>query len=392
MAFAPLRRVAALVLVAVTTWGCAAQSAAPKPPAPTGEADLKVAMAQIAADLAQQLGAGTTARTLVIDPILDRATGQQTGGSMRVENELNPALAGAIKSLTILRFDGDGAAKSRFVVTGTLSTVEAPASRYAFSVALTDRQTGLVVAQSAARFREPGLDASPTGFYRDSPSLVRDRSVEGYVRTSETKAGAAADALYVEQVPTAALLAQALSAYNAQRWEEALTNYSAAAARPDGQQLRTFNGIYLSNIRLGRLPAAEAAFSKIAALGLATNNLAVKLLFRPGSSTEFWAGPDLGSVYPMWVRQIARAAQTSGSCLNIVGHTSRSGSEALNDRLSQQRAETVKKMMEAEVSRVATQLRASGVGYRENVVGTGADDASDAVDRRVEFKVVACGR
>jgi hypothetical protein len=30
------------------------------------------------------------------------------------------------------------------------------------------------------------------------------------------------------------------------------------------------------------------------------------------------------------------------------------------------------------------------MGFRENIVGTGADDASDALDRRVEFKVVAC--
>ena len=30
------------------------------------------------------------------------------------------------------------------------------------------------------------------------------------------------------------------------------------------------------------------------------------------------------------------------------------------------------------------------MGYRENLIGSGADDASDALDRRVEFKVVAC--
>ena len=112
---------------------------------------------------------------------------------------------------------------------------------------------GIVVAQSAARFVEAGLDVTPTKFYNDSPSLVRDRSVDGYVKTSETKAGSPADELYVSQVPTAALLANALEAYNAEKWDDALKGYTAAAARPDGQQLRTFNGIYLSNIRLGRI-------------------------------------------------------------------------------------------------------------------------------------------
>ena len=46
--------------------------------------------------------------------------------------------------------------------------------------------------------------------------------------------------------------------------------------------------------------------------------------------------------------------------------------------------------MSSEVPPVANQLQAAGVGYRENIIGTGADDASDAVDRRVEFKVVDC--
>jgi outer membrane protein OmpA-like peptidoglycan-associated protein len=195
----------------------------------------------------------------------------------------------------------------------------------------------------------------------------------------------------VSQVPTAGLLAQALAAYNAEKWQDALDAYTAAAARPDGQQLRTFNGVYLTNIRLNRMPAAAEAFGKIAALGLATNNLSVKLLFRPGSSSEFWPGRDLAGVYPMWLRQIARAVQATESCLNVVGHTSRTGTEAINDRLSLARAETVRRLLIAEVAALSRRLRASGVGFRENIIGTGTDDAGDAVDRRVEFKTVECG-
>jgi hypothetical protein len=37
-----------------------------------------------------------------------------------------------------------------------------------------------------------------------------------------------------------------------------------------------------------------------------------------------------------------------------------------------------------------SRLRASGVGYRENIIGTGTDDERDAIDRRVVFKVAAC--
>jgi outer membrane protein OmpA-like peptidoglycan-associated protein len=381
--------VALLLAGAFLHVGCNKKIPPPAPtPPPAGELDLAGATQQIARDLGQQVGAAAEARTLVIDPMLDRATGQQTGVSLRVQEALGPAVTASVRGVQILEFNAEGAAKSNLVITGTV-TPGASASEYTVSVALTNRQSGLVIAQSAARFREDGLDRSPTRFYNDSPALSRDRSVEGYLRTAETPAGKPADALYVQQIPTAALLAQALEAYNAERWEQALGAYSAAAARQDGQQLRTFDGIYLANMRLGRSAPAEEAFGKIAALGLATNNLAVKLLFQPGSSSEFW--PDLSAAYPMWLRQIARATQSAGSCLNIIGHTSRSGSEAVNDRLSLQRAETVKRLLENDAKPLVGKLRTTGVGFRENIVGNGADNASDAIDRRVEFKVVSCG-
>jgi len=360
-------------------------------PAPAGDLDLKGASEQVAKDLASQIGASAAPRTLVIDPILDKASGQQTGASMRVEQEVGPALTNAAKNVNIVPFNSDGAAQSRLVMTGTVASAAQEQNSYTMTIALADRQSGLVIAQSAARFKEAGLDTSPTRFYNDSPSLVRDRSVDGYLRTADTAKGGTADALYIEQLPTAALLADALANYNAGRWDQALTEYNAAAARPDGQQLRTFNGIYLANVRLGRTAAAEEAFGKIVALGIATNNLAVKLLFRPGSSTDFWPDPEVSRLYPMWIRQIARGVRSSGKCLNVVGHTSRSGSESLNDRLSVSRAETVMKMLQGEGPGLASQLKASGVGYRENIVGSGADNASDAIDRRVEFKVITCG-
>jgi hypothetical protein len=370
------------VVIVAAALGCAKQAPTP------AVLDAKGAAQQIARDFAQQLGATATTRTVVIDPIRDRASGQQTGVSVRLESELSPALA-AIKGMTVLPFDSTGASKARYVVTGVAAAGEV-ADHYMLTVALSDRESGLVVAQSAARFVEAGLDRKPTRFFVESPVLVQDRSSEGYTRTTDTPAGRAADALYISQVETSALLADALAAYNAEKWPEALAGYTAAAKRTDGQQLRTFNGLYLTNVRLGNTAAAEQAFGKIVQLGLETNNLAVKLLFRPGSATDFWPGRDYSGVYPIWIRQLARAMQSSGHCVNIVGHTSRTGSEAVNDRLSLQRAETVKRLLEAEVRSLSSKLRASGVGYRENIIGTGTDDERDAIDRRVVFKIVDC--
>ncbi|HVT39056.1 MAG TPA: OmpA family protein, partial [Gemmatimonadaceae bacterium] len=307
----------------------------------------------------------------------------------RAGQQLAAAIADSARSMKLLPFDSTGAAQSRFVLTGTLTALPEK-DRYRLSVALSDRRTGIVIGRAVAPFREVGLDVSTTRFYTDSPSLVRDRSVEGYLKTAETEKGGSADALYIDQLPTGALIANAQAAYNAEKWDDALRLYKVAAQRTDGQQLRTFNGLYLANIQLDHPKDAEEAFGKIAVLGLATNNLAVKLLFRP-NSTDFWQDPKVSGVYPMWLRQIAKAAQSADGCLNITGHTSRSGSMEVNDKLSLSRATVIRDRLEREAAGIAKKSRVKGVGYRENIVGTGADDASDAVDRRVEFKVVPCG-
>jgi len=380
----------ALAVLAVLVAACVRpmEPTAPvPPPPPLTDLNLVGAASALAADLERQMSPGLT-RSMVIDPLLDSRTGQQTVATTRVQQELIQAFVAKISQATILKFDGAGAGQARLLVSGTLTALP-DANRFRMTVALSDRHSGIVVAQAATQFVEAGMDPTPTRFYADSPSLVRDRSVEGHMKTAETPAGQAADTLYMEQVPTSALLADALEAYNAERWSDSLALYNTAVLRPDGQQLRTFNGIYLANVQLGQLAAAEEAFSKIAALGLATNNLAVKLLFKPGA-TEFWPDPKVSGVYPMWLKQIAKVALASGSCLNVVGHTSASGTEGFNEKLSLARAGAIRERLEREAPGIARKSQVSGVGSRENLVGTGTDDASDAIDRRVEFKVVAC--
>lgn len=75
---------------------------------------------------------------------------------------------------------------------------------------------------------------------------------------------------------------------------------------------------------------------------------------------------------------------------DIVGHISRAGPEPLNDQLSLLRAGTIKQKLEYDVPDLHTRTIANGVGSKENLVGSATDDARDALDRRVEFKVVDC--
>jgi hypothetical protein len=256
-------------------------------------------------------------------------------------------------------------------------------------LSLTDLKTGLIVAQTSVLVTGEGLNVNPTQFYQDTPVTVRDRSTDAYARTAATPAGKKADPEYMERVVTAALINEALSAYNTARYEEALTVYSKAASSAGGEQLRVLNGLYLANWKLGRSESAESAFARIIAYGFANNTLAVKILFRPGS-TDFWPDPKVSGPYPIWLRQIGREAISAKVCLNLVGHTSRTGPEQVNVKLSQQRALYIKQRLEVESPALSGRLRFAGVGWRENLVGIGSDDARDALDRRVEFRVVDC--
>jgi len=147
--------------------------------------------------------------------------------------------------------------------------------------------------------------------------------------------------------------------------------------------------VYLSNVKLGRVAEAEQAFGELVDYGIRTQELGVKFLFSPGS-TEFWPNPQISGPYPMWLQQIARRASAAGVCMNIVGHTSRTGSEALNDALSLRRAEAIRRRLGADAPVLLSCLQASGMGFRQNNVGSGTDNAIDVLDRRVECKVVSC--
>jgi outer membrane protein OmpA-like peptidoglycan-associated protein len=114
----------------------------------------------------------------------------------------------------------------------------------------------------------------------------------------------------------------------------------------------------------------------------------MKFLFQPGS-TNFVASNDLRAQYAMWTKVIGASAAKQKNCLNVVGHTSRSGAEPANEALSTKRAETMVKALERSGG-LRNWLTPQGVGSREAIVGSGTDDVRDAIDRRVDFRIVEC--
>jgi outer membrane protein OmpA-like peptidoglycan-associated protein len=329
---------------------------------------------------------------VVIDPLIDGVTGQQTVATKSIEVRITQLARNNYAHVDVEPFTSDAVHQAPIVLVGTFTPVDkdfktvGDRESYRFCLVALDLQSGTTVAKSVARARPAGVDATPLAAFSDSPVWTSDKQIQSYIAScQQSKVGDPINKTYADGILAAALISDAVAAYNARRYTAARDLYTSALNSPAGDQLRVWNGLYLTNSKLGNRREAEGAFVSLVDYGLRTNRLGVKFLFRPGSvSFEAEGSGD----YTLWLRDIASKAQQNQSCLEVTGHTSKTGPAAVNDRLSLLRAEYIKQRLEETEPLLAKRTIANGVGSRENLVGTGTDNTADALDRRVEFKVI----
>ena len=333
---------------------------------------------------------------VVIDPLIDGQTGQVSPATQRIGKRIADLIKTNYPRLEVVPFTPENVAKKPLLLIGTFTAinlegkVDGPKDAYRLCLALGDLGTGKLVSKGVGFMRNERISIAPVPSAADAPVWTKDKSIEGYVRTCQgTRVGDPINAAYVDKIAVAALIADAMSAYDAKRWPDALRKFQAALGQPGGDQLRVHNGIYLANWKLGRKKEAAEAFAKVVDHGLATDRLAVLYLFRPGSTS--WANPG-GPLppYAMWTEQIAKRVAARNACLEVVGHSSRSGNEDVNVRLSGRRADLIRDRIVRIVPALNPRLIAAGVGSKEAIVGTMPDGPGNAIDRRVELKVVKC--
>ncbi|NRT56651.1 OmpA family protein [Sphaerotilus uruguayifluvii] len=340
---------------------------------------------------------GAEARTLVIDPLIDANTGAQTASTVRMGEQLEALLRRQTPQWKPRPLTRQALADKPLLLIGTLTPVNVERAvdtvPDAFRVWLTliDLRTGRVVAKQLDRSTVDSVNPEPLKFYADSPTWHKDRTTLGYINSCQvnTRVGDPADPDYLSRLPGAAVVNEAILAYGAGRMQEAHQLYREADTMADPGDLRVLNGLYLTSWKLGDPQAARSAFERIIATGLDTKRLPIKILFQPGR-TSFSPIGDLPQQYQLWLDTLARETGRADACVRIVGHTSRTGSARANETLSRQRAEAVQKLLERSNRALGARLSAAGVGSREALVGLGTDDLRDALDRRVEFRVVDC--
>ena len=380
----------------------AAQAPAPSPappPPPVLPADqaFDLAAHSVLGDAPLPQGASDAAPiTLVIDPLIDGVTGYQSKATRTIQERIVAIVKKEFPQYAVRRLTPETLRLQPRILVGTFTPVTASnqtsaggeRAYYRFCLVMGDLKTGKVIAKKVVRVPIAEADSTPTAAFADSPIWTEDPSVKAYIATCQgTKVGEPIKPEYYDGLLAAALVAEAGDAYEEGHYSEALDLFSTARKTPAGDQLRVYNGIYMSLTKLGRTSQAAAAFGDLVDYGLRTQRLAVKILFRPGS-VRFGGDAAFSGNYDIWLQQIAARAASGKTCLQVVGHTSPTGPAAMNDSLSLLRAEYVQSRLESDEPVLKKRTVAFGVGSRENLIGTGRDDASDVLDRRVEFKPI----
>ena len=340
---------------------------------------------------------GPEPRLMVIDPLIDANTGGQTISTAKMGDDLEALAKKDFRSYAVSPLTRNTLATKPLLLIGTLTPVNVERSidkqPDAFRVWLTliDLRTGKVVAKALDRATVDSVNPEPLPFYRDSPTWHKDATIMGYINSCQvnTKIGDLADPEYLSRLPAAAVINEAILAYDDGKVPVANRLYKEAQPIADPGDLRVLNGLYITNWQLGKKDEARDAFGKLVTSGLELKRLPMKLLFQPGRTTFITSG-DLPAQYSIWLASLAEQAGRTPACVRVVGHTSRTGSAAANERLSRQRAEAVQKMLERDNRTLSSKLSAAGAGSKEALVGLGTDDMRDAIDRRVEFRVVDC--
>jgi outer membrane protein OmpA-like peptidoglycan-associated protein len=373
-------------------------AAAAPPPPPTPIA-FDAALLKAANDLFSKakLDGDRQKVVLVIDPLIDGVTGAQSNATHLEEKRVIDLVKSTYPRFEVARFSSETVAKAPIVLIGTFTAVNnagvagGPRDAYRICLALADLKSKTIISKGVARALPDGIDPTPVSFFADSPVFANDASTASYIKSCQgSKVGDTIDQAYADRIVVASLVNDGIEAYDNGRYRDALDVYQSALKTPGGEQLRVLNGIYLANSKLHRTKQAMDAFGKVIDYGLKSDRLAVKFLFKPGS-TQFSTDRKVRAPYDAWLEKIAERTAANKGCLEVVGHTSATGLAPINDRLSGLRADYVKDRLEDEDRSLRGRIVATGKGSREMIVGTGRDDASDALDRRVEFKTAKCG-
>jgi outer membrane protein OmpA-like peptidoglycan-associated protein len=375
-------------------------------PIPTQTMEFEPGMKALAENLAAQLeqsSVGNQLNKVVIDPqtkqrqlkkiVIDPFFDTVSGYPVKINPRINTILSGAIaKRFAVI---GTMAPKnleiSEFVLTGMVTLGEAEKGRgrdYKVYAAVFEKSSGIVYASSEVHIGN--FDTTPMDIYKDSPVYLKGKNHDDHVSSVKKKRNETVHKAYREKLSSRSLTVQGDELYEVKDFSQSFTFYNRASGTPAGRDLEILNGLFTNLVRQGRLEDAGPVYGNLLRVSIdETHEVASRITFGPNSTAPLAAK---SGIYDIYMKQIAQLVGSVPGCrVKIIGHSSRTGSDSYNDKLSLQRALSIQTQMASYSRQVLGRSEAVGRGIRDNIVGTGADDLSDEIDRRVEFQFSACG-
>jgi len=332
------------------------------------------------------------AKKIVMDDFTDENSGETIKVSKTIEDAIFAEATNNFKNFSLSKLNSKNIVYADYIINGiiTFEKIKNNSKKKYYHVfaSATDKETGKVVAKSSAWILGTDLDYTPTKEYKSSPMFMNDNRHKSKVQMA--RGYEVSNNEYYKSIETNAILSEASQQFGLKKYRNALTLYQQAESKSDGKTMKTYAGLYQSNLKLRRYTAAGDAFAQLLEISVKdNNNLSVKFLFKV-NSTDFIANKQLMSRYTMWLEKISHFLKYNHYCTQIIGHSSKSGTDEYNTRLSKKRADTVKHLMISYSRGINTKTTTLGKGFQENIKGLGTDDSRDAIDRRVEFKIVKC--
>ncbi len=391
-------RIAALLALSLLVTACQKEVVRPDPPPPLPPVptmyhpDTASAVNFLARAVAQQLSRVDRPlhSTVPVDEFFSVQSAEVSTSGRALQRDLAIALSQAMPPLKFVPLDVSSANSAQWVLLANYAVPSSsdalqPGKWIRLQVAMTESSTGKVLTRINTYLDAAQFNAEPTPFFKDAPMYFSDERHRDRLGAMEGQKQPLYNALQIQSE-----LANAIAAYEAGKFpdaEQGFLKLRGMAANHPG----ALTGLYQTYWKMARKAEAEQAFSDLVAAGIDAGSLSVKLLFKVGG-TSFVDSADLSTQYRLWLKSVGQVVGTKNRCVDITGHASKSGSMEYNDRLSLQRAESIVALIGQTSRDARTRFKAAGRGFQETIVGTGANDATDAIDRRVEFKVRSCDK
>ncbi len=328
---------------------------------------------------------------IMIIPFIDKYSNEIPEVSRTIEKIITKESMEKFKAFNLARLTSKNLEIADYILDGSIG-LDSMGSKKNYHVAATAKNLKKIkiIGKSDVWISDRNLDYRPTGIYRDSPLYIKNERLKQAITLEKNASGDRTDEAFFDALETRTIWIEAETAYEEGEYETARNLFAKSAKSEEGQKLRTYIGLYLTNQKLKRWEEAEENLGKIISISVEEHRtLTIKFLFKV-NSVEFWGEKDLIEKYDTWLRQIGNYFHQSHHCLRIVGHCSKTGGEQWNNILSLQRARKIQKRLKSAFPEVMRRSEAIGKGFNENLVGIGTDDERDAIDRRVELIVVDC--